>query len=161
RIRYWDFWSPAYRWNEMLTDTAVAQNLGVPVIRAFAMLNVAIHDALIAAWDSKYAYNRRWPGEADPQLATALPTPHSPSYPCEHSVAAGAGSAVLAHLFPTKAQRLTAAAEEASRSRVLAGVVYPSDARAGLELGRAAAAHVMASLTFDDTTYAETGPVGP
>src|SRR5215831_330169 len=39
RIRYWDFWSPAHRWNEMLTDTAVAQNLGGPDgIRAFAML---------------------------------------------------------------------------------------------------------------------------
>jgi hypothetical protein len=77
RIRYWDFSSPAYRWNEMLTDTAVAQNFGAgggAGIRAFAMLNVAIHDALIAAWDSKYAHNRRRPGEADPQLARARPT---------------------------------------------------------------------------------------
>jgi hypothetical protein len=41
-------------------DTHVAQNrFGVDGLRAFAMLNVAIHDALIAAWDSKYAHNRR------------------------------------------------------------------------------------------------------
>src|SRR5713101_1907311 len=58
RIRYWDFWSPAHHWNEMLTDTAGAQNLGVAGLRAFTMLNVAIYDALIAAWDSKYAHNR-------------------------------------------------------------------------------------------------------
>ena len=162
RIRYWDFWSPAYRWNEMLTDTRVAQNLGGPDgIRAFAMLNVAIYDALIAAWDSKYAYNRRRPGEADPQLATALPTPRSPSYPCEHAVAAGAGSAVLAHLFPKEAQRFTEAGEEASRSRVLAGVVYPSDARAGLDLGRAVAAQVIAYLKLDETKWSGTVPVGP
>jgi membrane-associated phospholipid phosphatase len=162
RIRYWDFWSPAYRWNETLTDTRVAQNLGGPDgIRAFAMLNVAIYDALIAAWDSKYAYNRRRPGEADPQLVTALPTPRSPSYPCEHAVAAGAGSAVLAHLFPKEAQRFTEAAEEESRSRVLAGVVYPSDARAGLELGRAVAARVIAYLKLDETKWAGTVPVGP
>jgi membrane-associated phospholipid phosphatase len=162
RIRYWDFWSPAHRWNELLTDTRVAQNLfGADGLRAFAMLNVAIHDALIAAWDSKYAYNRRRPGEAAPQLTTALPAPRSPSYPCEHSVAAGAGSAVLAHLFPTEAQRFAAAAEEASRSRVLAGVVYPSDARAGLELGRAVAARVIEYLKLDETTYAETVPVDP
>jgi hypothetical protein len=54
RIRYWDFSSPAYRWNEMLTDTAAPQNFGAGGglgIRAFAVLNVAIHDALIAAWD--------------------------------------------------------------------------------------------------------------
>jgi hypothetical protein len=90
----------------MLTDTAAPQNFGAGGglgIRAFAMLNVAIHDALIAAWDSKYAHNRRRPGEADPKLASALPSPRSPSYPCEYAVAAGAGSAVLAHLFPGEA----------------------------------------------------------
>jgi membrane-associated phospholipid phosphatase len=162
RIRYWDFWSPAHRWNELLIDTRVAQNLfGPDGLRAFAMLNVAIHDALIAAWDSKYAHNRRRPGEAEPQLATALPVPHSPSYPCEHAVAAGAGSAVLAHLFPKEAQRFTEAAEEAARSRVLAGVVYPSDARAGLELGRAVAARVIEYLKLDGTKWAGTVPVGP
>jgi membrane-associated phospholipid phosphatase len=162
RIRYWNFWSPAHRWNEMLIDTSVAQNLpAVAGIRAFAMLNVALHDALIAAWDSKYAHNRRRPGETDAQLTTALPAPRSPSYPCEHSVAAGVGSAVLAHLFPKEAQRFTEAAEEASRSRVLAGVVYPSDARAGLDLGRAVAARVIEYLKLDETKYADTVPVGP
>ena len=42
RIYYWDFSSPAYRWNEMLTDTAAPQNFGAGGglgIRAFAMLN--------------------------------------------------------------------------------------------------------------------------
>src|SRR5712691_6502045 len=162
RIRYWDFWSPAHRWNEMLTDTRVAQNLGGPDgIRAFAMLNVAIHDASIAAWDSKYAHNRRRPGEADPQLASALPAPRSPSYPCEHAVAAGAASAVLAHLFPKEAPRFAEAAEEAARSRVLAGVVYPSDTRAGLDMGRAVAARVIEHLKLDETKWAGTVPVGP
>jgi membrane-associated phospholipid phosphatase len=161
-IRYWDFWSPAFRWNEMLIDTRVAKNMfGPGGLRAFAMLNVAIHDALIAAWDSKYAHNRRRPGESDPQLATALPTPQSPSYPCEHSVAAGAGSAVLAHLFPEEAERFTAVAEEASRSRVMAGVVYPSDARAGLELGRTVGARVIEYMKLDGTKWAGTVPVGP
>jgi len=115
RIRYWDFSSPAYRWNEMLTDTAAPQNFGAGGgfgIRAFAILNVAIHDALIAAWDSKYAYNRRRPSEADRKLVSAVPLPQSPSYPCEYSAAAGAGSAVLAHLFPTEAKRFADAAEE-------------------------------------------------
>jgi membrane-associated phospholipid phosphatase len=162
RIRYWDFWSPAHRWNELLIETRVAQNrFGSDGYRAFAMLNVAIHDAFIAAWDAKYTHNRRRPGEADPQLVTVLPVPRSPSYPCEHAVAAGAGSTVLAHLFPTEAQRFVEAAEEASRSRVLAGVVYPSDARAGLELGRAVAARVIAYLKLDGTKWSGVVPVGP
>jgi membrane-associated phospholipid phosphatase len=164
RIQYWDFWSPAYRWNEMLSDTAVAQNFGLgggTGIRAFAMLNVAIHDALIAAWDSKYAHNRRRPGEADPQLTSALPAPRSPSYPCEHAVAAGAASTVLTHLFPKEAPRFAEAAEAAARSRVLAGVVYPSDTRAGLDLGRAVAARVIEYLKLDETKWTGTMPVGP
>jgi PAP2 superfamily len=161
RIRYWDFWSPSHRWNEILTDTAVANNVVVPGIRFFAMLNVALADAMVAAWDSKYAHNRRRPGEADPGLATALSTPRSPSYPCEHSVAAGAGSVVLAHLFPRDAARFTEAAEEAARSRVQAGVVYATDARAGLELGRAVGVRVIESMKLDGQKWAGTVPVGP
>src|SRR5712691_9502613 len=62
RIRYWDFWSPVHRWNEMLTDTRVAQNLfGVDGLRAFAMLNVASHDALIATFSMAKARNPSTP----------------------------------------------------------------------------------------------------
>ena len=164
QIRYWDFGSPAHRWNEMLSDTAVAQNFGIGGgngIRAFAMLNVAIHDALIAAWDSKYAHNRRRPAEADPKFVSALPMPRSPSYPCEYSVAAGAGSAVLAHLFPGEAKRFAEAAEEAAKSRVIAGVVYPSDTKAGLDLGRAVAARVIEYLKLDGKKWEGSVPVGP
>jgi membrane-associated phospholipid phosphatase len=164
RIRYWDFSSPAYRWNEMLSDTAAPGNFGAGGglgIRAFAMLNVAIHDALIAAWDSKYAYNRRRPSEADRKLVSVLPAPRSPSYPCEYAVAAGAGSAVLGHLFPGEAKRFADAAEEAAQSRVMAGVVYPSDTRAGLDLGKAVAARVIEHLKLDGKKWEGTVPVGP
>jgi hypothetical protein len=161
RIRSWDFWSPAHRWNEMLTDAAVANNMGVPTIRAYTMLNVALADAMVAAWDSKYAHKRRRPNEADTHLHTAIPAPRSPSYPCEYSVAAGAGATVLAHLFPKDAARFAEAAEEAARSRVLAGVVYPSDARAGLDLGRAVGGRVIEAMKLDDQKWEGTIPVGP
>ncbi len=49
RIRYWDFSSPSQRWNDVLTDINAASPLpGGESFRAFAMLNVAIHDALWA-----------------------------------------------------------------------------------------------------------------
>jgi membrane-associated phospholipid phosphatase len=162
RIRYWDFWSPAHRWNEIATDTGVATNLGTAGgFRAFAMLNVALHDAMIAAWDSKYAHNRRRPADVDGALTTAVPAPASPSYPCEHSVAAGAAAAVLAHLFPKEAARFTDAADEAARSRVSAGVVHPSDAKAGLDLGRAVAARVIEHMKVDGAKWTGTVPAGP
>jgi hypothetical protein len=144
RIRYWDFGSSAHRWHEMLTDMGVRDDVGSTAgIRAFPLLNVAIHDALVAAWDSKYTYNRRRPSEDSGLLAPEVSIPRSPSYPCEHAVTAGAAAAVLAHLFPADAQRFAGAAHEAAWSRVMAGAVYPSDARAGLDLGRAVAAHVL------------------
>jgi membrane-associated phospholipid phosphatase len=162
RIQYWDHGSPSYRWNEILSDTAIANAVGTaPGFRAFTMLNVALHDAMVAAWDSKYAHNRRRPGEADAQVTTAVPVPRSPSYPCEHSVAAGAAAAVLAHLFPKEAARFTEAADEAARSRVAAGVVYPSDARAGLELGRGVAGRVIEAMRADATKWTGTVPQGP
>lgn len=162
RVRYWSFSSPSFRWNELLTDVGVRDNLGTAAgFRAFALLNVAIHDALIAAWDSKYVYNRKRPGEIDAQLAMTAPISRSPSYPCEHSVAAGAAAAVLAHLFPKDAPRFAEAAQESAHSRVLAGAAFPSDTKAGLDLGRAVAARVIEYAKTDGTKWAGAVPVGP
>ena len=71
-----------------------------------ALVNVAIYDATIAAWDAKYVYNRPRPSEADPTLTTVVPNPNSPTYPSEHAAAAGAASTVLGYLFPKDAQSL-------------------------------------------------------
>lgn len=162
RIRYWDFWSPSHRWNDLLIDISAANPIpGGTVLRHFAMMNVALADALVAAWDSKYAHNRRRPGEMDGQLVTAVAVPRSPSYPCEHSVAAGAAAAVIAHLYPKEAQRVAAAAEEAARSRVLAGAVFPSDTKAGLELGRAVAVRVIEEMKVEGGKWTGTVPTGP
>jgi len=161
RIRYWSFASPSYRWNEMLIDISGGQPIGGGgAMRMFAMLNVAINDAMIAAWDSKYAHNRPRPGDLDSRFAAALPASRSPSYPCEYSVAAGAAAAVIAHLYPAEAQRVSIAAEEAARSRVMAGAAFPSDTKAGLELGRAVAARVIERMKVDGGKWAGTVPTG-
>src|SRR5438132_13022286 len=44
-------------------------------MRDFALIHTAIYDAMIAACDSKYAYNRKRSSEIDPGLATELPIP--------------------------------------------------------------------------------------
>jgi hypothetical protein len=162
RIRYWDFWSPPYRWNEMLVDITVAHRVpGGAALRAFALLNVAIDDALTVAWDSKNTHNRQRPSDLDVTLPVAVAVPRSPSYPCEHSVAAGAAAAIIAHVYPQEAQRVAAAAEEASRSRVLAGVAFPSDAQAGLELGRKVAEQAIAYAKLPETKWSGSMPSGP
>ena len=131
--------------------------------RMMSLLNVAIYDATIAAWDSKYAYNRPRPGDLDASLTTAVATPRSPAYPCEHSAAAGAASTVLAYLFPNEAQTFANLAEQAAKSRVQAGVQFPSDVAAGLDLGRTVGAMVVERARNDGSDAEWTGsvPVGP
>jgi hypothetical protein len=106
-IAYWDVDPPSYRWQQLALDEALRNNLNWQwAIRNFALMHVAIYDAMIAAWDSKYAYNRKRPSEIDGSLVTAVPNPRSPSYPAEHAVTAGAAAAVLSYLFPDRASFL-------------------------------------------------------
>jgi hypothetical protein len=158
-INYWDSGSPGFRWIEMLYPLGT----GAGNSRSFALLSVAIYDATIAAWDSKYTHNRLRPGQIDLSLTPAIPNPQSPSYPSEHAVVAGAASEVLAYLFPAQAQSYRAKAEEAALSRLQAGVQYRSDITAGLELGRAVAAKVIEWARADgsDRPWTGTVPTGP
>ena len=159
QIYFWDTGSPGFRWNELALQQALKNGIGGPrASRIMALLNVAIYDATIAAWDSKYAYNRPRPSVESP-LETAIPTPGSPAYPSEHAVAAGAASAVLAYLFPDDATIFQTKAEEASQSRLLAGTDYPSDVTAGLELGRQVAARVIERAKTDGSDAQWTGTI--
>lgn len=88
-----------------------------------------------------------------------IPNPPSPSYPSEYAVTAGAASTVLAWLFPDKAQVFMDRAQEAVNSRLLAGVEYPSDVEAGLELGRQVAELVIEHGKADRSDAQWTGSV--
>ena len=112
--------------------------------RNFALLNIAMYDATIAAWDSKYAYRRPRPSVVDTSIPTAVRTPDSPSYPSEHAATAAAAAEIFAYLYPADAQAFRDLAEEAARAAMAAGINYPSDIMAGLELGRAVGAKVVA-----------------
>lgn len=163
-IRFWDAGAPSYQWNQMLLGEISKNKIGTPrAVRALALLHVAVYDAMVAAWDSKYTYDRPRPSRLDKDLTTVIPNPHSPSYPSEHAVAAGAASAVLAYLFPADAQAILAQADAAGRSRLLAGVQYPSDVQAGLDLGREVAALVIARAQSDgsNATFNGSIPNGP
>lgn len=82
QIAYWDSGTPSYRWLEILS----AQNRATPVpapsrIRMVALFNVAIYDAMVAAWDAKYTYNRTRPACLTPRLPCWRSTPIAPPIP--------------------------------------------------------------------------------
>jgi hypothetical protein len=165
RISYWDAGSPGYRWNEVAMQQTKAATYGPgDAYRTMTYLNTTVYDATIAAWDAKYGYNRPRPAVAESSLETAIPTPASPSYPDEHAVTAGAASAILAYLFPDSAESFAEMATEAADSRVKAGVAYPSDTTAGLDLGKAVAELFIERAKTDgaNAEYDPTAaPVGP
>jgi membrane-associated phospholipid phosphatase len=164
QITYWDAGAPAYRWIDLITArlTAGVSTTTFPH-RVYTYVALAMHDATIATWESKYAYNRPRPSERDHKLTTAVAVPDSPSYPSEHAATAQAAAAVLAYFLPAEAQSFQTMAEQAGWSRVLAGVQYPSDYSAGLELGRKVAEQVIAKAKLDgsDAVWTGTVPTGP
>jgi membrane-associated phospholipid phosphatase len=147
RVKFWDA-GAAYRWAAITIDRISTLGFGVnPVTkqplggltlaRNIALVMVAMYDATIAAWDSKYTYDRRRPSQFDHRLSTVIPDPRSPSYPSEHAAVGWAAATVLAYLYPQIAAAIQALAQDEGRSRLLAGVEFPSDVAAGMELGQA------------------------
>ena len=135
QVLYWNAGAPGYRWQEMmnklwLNDTSYNGAL------ANLLLGVATYDATIAAWDSKYAYNRPRPFVADSRIKIYVVKPESPSYPCENSVAAGVAATIIAHFYPSLVDSVNRMAQRAMASRIAAGTAFPSDTRAGFELGK-------------------------
>lgn len=140
--------TPAGLWLELADELVARDQLG-PRESAwvYAALAVAMHDAMIACWQSKFAYlvarPISWMRVSEPAWASLIKTPPFPSYPSGHATISGAAAATLAAFFPRDAAHLRDQAEAAARSRVLGGIHWPIDGRAGLEQGRRVAARLL------------------
>ena len=128
RIKFWDA-GAAYRWAEVAIDRIGTLGFGVnPVTkqplggltlaRNIALVMVAMYDATIAAWDSKYAYGQPRPDQFDHRLSTVIPDPSSPSYPSEHAAVGWAAATVLAYLYPQIGAAIRALAEVHARCHI-------------------------------------------
>jgi membrane-associated phospholipid phosphatase len=136
-VRYWATDAPSSRWEVFMDDEIARHQLGpLHASRALALASTAMADALIACWDAKFFYWLERPISADTTLKTAISTPPFPSYPSGHSTQSAAAAEVFAYLFPDRAEYYRQKANEASVSRVLAGIHYRFDIEAGEELGR-------------------------
>lgn len=135
KILFWNAGSPGYRWYAMMGKLWTTDVSGNGAL-ANMLLGTAVYDATIAAWDTKYAHNRSRPYEAEKKVKLLIPAPSSPSYPCEHSVAAGVAVTLISHFYPKLADSVKRMADQVMSSRIAAGVAYPGDTRAGFELGK-------------------------
>jgi PAP2 superfamily len=101
-------------WNRVARSVSDERNTGlVENARLFALLNLAMVDATIAIWDSKYTY-RFWrpvtairiadtdgndSTDADPAWTPLRPTPLHPEYPSAHAGFSNAAARVLTSFF--------------------------------------------------------------
>ncbi|CAN5500214.1 hypothetical protein BH20ACT2_BH20ACT2_01150 [soil metagenome] len=148
-------------WMELNLELVSARAKDPPLSsRGYALMSVAVYDAMVATWHYKYLYDRDAPDVVDHVGDAGA----DPSYPSEHAAIAGAASEVLAYLFPERpALRLQEDAVQAGESRLFAGTNRRSDVEAGLALGRQVAERAIAYARADgaEEPCAATPPGGP
>jgi membrane-associated phospholipid phosphatase len=135
QIVFWNAGAPGYRWQEMMSKLWTVDT-GRYGALANLLLGTAICDATIAAWDTKYAYNRPRPFTVDNRIKVYAIKPESPSFPCEYSVAAGVAVTIFSRFYPALSDSVKKLAEQLMDSKIAAGVAFPSDTRAGFDLGK-------------------------
>lgn len=153
-------------WNIIAGGASVDEGLDlVGNARLYAQLNIAMADAIISTWDTKFAYNLWRPvtairaadtdgnpdTAADPTWTPLLGTPNFPSYTSAHSTVSRSAATVLTAVFGADYHftagseglpgvtrtfdSFEAAAMEAGRSRIYGGIHYQFDNVAGQEAG--------------------------
>jgi hypothetical protein len=141
--------------------------------RLLGAVDVAMADAAIACWDTKYTYNFWRPITAIRELADdgnagtsadatwtpLLSTPAHPSYASGHSCVSAAAAAVLADEFGARARftvesdallgvtrsfhGFAPALEEVKNARIFGGIHFRFDTEAGQTIGAAVAEYVL------------------
>jgi membrane-associated phospholipid phosphatase len=150
--------TPPGHWNSIAQHVASARGNSLEEnARLFALLNLAMADAAICAWDAKYTYDFWRPVTAiraggDPTWDSYIVTPPFPDYVSGHSTFSGAASTVLAMFYGTdyltfstgsdflpavtrEFHSFSAAAAEAAASRLYGGIHFRSANEDGLAAG--------------------------
>jgi membrane-associated phospholipid phosphatase len=169
------FWAgnTALYWNRIAVQIATARSLPLTKnAHLFALLNVAMADAAIACWDTKYRYVFWRPITAirDPASDNPDPTwtpwldffstgtPPHPEYPSGHSTVSGAAAYVLTKMFGDNTAftidsdvrsgtrsfpSFSAAVAEIADARVFGGIHFRTSCFRGNLLGQAVGSYVV------------------
>jgi len=120
--------------------------------RVYAMLHMAMTDATIGCWDSKYLYWYVRPFQADATITTPVGRPNHPSYPSAHSCTSSAAAAVLSGFFPAQTASLNARVAEAGIARIYSGLHFRFDITSGQDLGSRVGALALTKVPAANTS---------
>jgi hypothetical protein len=142
--------TPPGHWNaiaaEQIRDARFSE---VRAARAFALVNMVMHDAGVACWDAKFAYFNPRPSQLDTSIKTVIGLPNFPAYTSGHSSFSASAADVLSYLFPGATSSFEAMRDEAGISRIYGGIHYRSDVDAGKASGRRVATYTVAFARQD------------
>lgn len=143
-------YTPPGHWNAIAADDFINQNYSeVRWARNMALLNMALMDAAIICWKTKYFYFNPRPTQLNPAIKTLTGIPNFPSYISGHSTFSGAAATLLAHLIPERADYYMQLADDASKSRLVAGIHYRSDIEQGIITGKSTGAYAVQRALID------------
>lgn len=150
-MRHWTLRPAVLPWTE--AGTAALDEFLSPIrqYRGNGLLQAAMYDAVIAAYDAQDAYPRPALSSFDARIVPleGLATSR-PSWPSAEAAVAGAAAAVLTALLPDAAPgRFADLADEATMALIRAGVAVRSDIDAGLALGQAVGEQAIALAAGD------------
>lgn len=137
-------YTPPGHWNDIATEYIYNANFSeVRTARAYALLNMGLHDAAVGCWNTKFFYFNPRPSQVNAAIKTCTGLPNFPSYTSGHSTFSGAAAVILSYLFPEGAEFFEQQADEASVSRLYGGIHYRSDIEMGLTHGKNIASYTV------------------
>jgi membrane-associated phospholipid phosphatase len=177
-----DYWSdaagatgtPPGHWIAIVSQIARKDELLLAeAAEAYARVGIAVHDAFIGCWNTKYVYNLQRPvtyinDNIDGNWMPYIVTPNFPSYSSGHSTQSGAAASVLTDMFGVKKFTDTThidhglvsfqtprtfgsfgeAAAEAAVSRLYGGIHYRFDNDDGLASGECIGLAIQKRVSF-------------
>jgi len=140
-VQYWadgvGTYTPPGHWNAIAAEDFVNKHFSeVRFARNMALLNMAEMDAAIVCWNTKYYYYNPRPSQMDGSIKTLTGVPNFPSYISGHATFSNAAATILGHIIPERASDYMAMAQEASMSRLYAGIHFRIDCTAGATAGQ-------------------------
>jgi hypothetical protein len=151
----------------ILSSVLASKNSNLSVAaEAYCKVGIAIADAIISCYKTKYQYNQERPitfirANFNPTWVSTIPTPPFPDYTSAHSVQAGASARVLADIFgnnttftdnsinslgftPRTFTKFSDCAIEVGLSRLYGGIHVRTSNFVGLDQGNLVGMHVSA-----------------
>jgi PAP2 superfamily len=128
--------TPPGHWNAIAAGLIAERRLSeLAAARTLSLLNLALMDAGIACWLTKYTHWIARPNQLDPNIKPLVPVPNFPSFTSGHAAFSSAAAKALGYIFPEEKVLLRKMAEQAALSRLYAGIHFGFDVKEGLLQG--------------------------